>query len=91
MALSREHIQAYLDRPWGLLERIRDVTWGNEVRTRGPARAVTLSWHLREQLRQQHPGWPSEEDRRQDLADHVRLKETLDRASLAIGARNDGP
>lgn len=84
MSFDREHVRAYLERPWGLLERTRDETWGDEIRARGPERAVALSWALREHLQAMNPEWPTDEDRRQDYEDHVRLRRLLDRASAAM-------
>ncbi len=57
--------------------------WRREVAERGPLAAFDASQILWEHMRRLRPDWLSPEERRADLADHVKLKRTLD---LAAGA-----
>ena len=42
---------------------------------------------LREHARRVRPDWPTERDRREDLAHHLALKRRIDRAAHAFSAR----
>jgi len=45
-----------------------------------PGDALRVGDDLRNYVKSLHPNWPTEEDRRNDLAVHVRVSESLRRA-----------
>ena len=76
--------RAYVERPWGGAEALKADYWAEEFARRGSAATVEASDALWHHMRQLHPDWPSDEERREDLAHHVALKRAIDRAAGAF-------
>ena len=74
--LDPHDLIAYARRDWSAPERLARVS-----RTRlAVAERIRLAIALYEAARATRPGWPSDEDRRVDLAHHLRLRALLDTA-----------
>lgn len=72
-----EELRSYARRDWGAPERLARLH-----RVNLPIeQKVLLAIDLYEAARNTNPGWPSEADRRADLAAHRRLRALLDRAA----------
>ena len=86
MTFRRADVEAYLQRPWGLLEedaaRVRATAY-----LRDPAWSWRTADALREQVARENPDWPTDADRAADFAHHVELCALLDRTSDALARR----
>ena len=72
-----EELRSYAGRDWGAPERLARVH-----RAKQPIeQKVRLAIELYEAARATRADWPSEADRRADLAAHWRLRALLDRAA----------
>jgi hypothetical protein len=80
--VTTQDIQAYMARDWAAVRDAKDAYWAERVERLGPAEGLRIAEELRLQAQLLHPGWPSEDDRREDLATHVRVRALLDRARL---------
>ncbi len=72
-------LRAFLDRDWAALDRDKDRYWREHARERGAAAAVRIADDLRRHVLSVRPDWPSEEERAEDLATHLRVIEVLRR------------
>ena len=72
-----EELRSYAGRDWGAPERLARVDRANLP----VEQKVRLAIDLYEAARIANPGWPSEADRRADLAAHRRVRALLDRAA----------
>jgi hypothetical protein len=77
-------LRAYAGRAWRVAETFKQDHWARETAERGPLATFEASQLLWEHMRALRPGWPSDEERRQDLADHIALKRLIDRAAGAF-------
>lgn len=80
------HVRAYVERDWAGVTADKQEHWVREFAARGPVATVEASQALWRHMRLLHPGWPSAEDRREDLIHHVTLKRALDRAASVVRA-----
>ena len=80
------HAHAFLRRPWDALTSLEREHWAREYARRGPAATLEVSRLLWEHMRRVRPDWPSDSERREDLAHHVALKGAIDRAARALDA-----
>lgn len=81
MRWSKEHVRAYRDRDWSAFERAPvklDAT-----------RHEALAASLYEQVRAAVPGWPTREQRDEDLAAHLMLVTVFDRIRDAQRSSDD--
>jgi len=77
MSLDPEALREYAERDWEAPSRL-----SLKARAQAPvAEKVRLAVDLYEAHRRTNPGWPSDEQRREDLRMHLRLRALLDRAS----------
>jgi hypothetical protein len=60
---------------WDLLEE-SETKWWTQV---DAAEKIRIADELRRQVASSNPGWPTDEDRREDLAHHIRLAALLRR------------
>jgi hypothetical protein len=74
-------LRAYADRRWAAVEILKLEHWTREFAARGPAATLEASHGLWEHMRLLRPDWPSDEERREDLDHHLRLKRAIDRAA----------
>jgi hypothetical protein len=84
--MDARDVRAYAERDWGALAAAKQEHWVREFAARGALATFDASQVLWRHMRQLHPEWPSEDERREDLAHHVRLKRDLDRAASAVRA-----
>jgi hypothetical protein len=73
----REKLLAYARRDWSALAQEKLRHW----RAATPAERIRAADELRRFAAATHPGWPTPEDRRRDLAAHLELAERLRRAT----------
>lgn len=64
MKLTRENVHAFLDREWSIFDRT--------PRDYDPERFHALAAALYDQVKGANPSWPTDEDRAEDLAAHIR-------------------
>jgi hypothetical protein len=79
-----DHLRAYAQRAWQLLDALEHEHWARELGARGPGATLEASQALWAHMRRVRPDWPTEADRRADLAHHVALKQAIDRAAGAF-------
>lgn len=78
--ITRE-IRRYVSRDWAAARASKDAFWATRIAQLGPIEGLRIADELRRQVVRQNPGWPTDEDRQDDLAAHTRLSELLRRAS----------
>lgn len=61
--------------------------WAERYRSEGPAAARQAATQLWQHARAVQPEYPTGADRGRDLADHVDVRERLDRAARAFASR----
>lgn len=82
--MKPEDVRAYAQRAWHVAEALEQEHWARELSERGLLATFTASQALWEHMRALRPDWPSDDERRQDLADHIALKKLIDRAAGAF-------
>ncbi|MGH7310209.1 MAG: hypothetical protein ACREK6_16095 [Candidatus Rokuibacteriota bacterium] len=83
--MDATHVQAFLRRPWDALASLEREHWAREFARRGPAATLEISRLLWEHMRRVRPDWPSDSERREDLAHHIALKGAIDCVAHAFG------
>jgi hypothetical protein len=81
--MKREDIVAFARRDWGAIEASKRKRLAAQKASMTPAEALRVGDDLRNYVKSLHPSWPTEEDRRSDLAVHVRVSESLRRVDKA--------
>lgn len=81
--IDPEHLRAYARRPWSDIERAKREYIADRYRADPSAHARSVE-RLREHMREVRPEWPTKDDLARDLADHVALKQKIDRAAAAF-------
>jgi hypothetical protein len=76
-------IAEFVAREWSAARAAKDDYWAARIRRLGPAEGLRIADELRRQMLAIDPQWPSEAERRHDLADHHRMAELLRRADRA--------
>jgi hypothetical protein len=84
--MEREDLRAYAQRAWHVAEALKQEHWVREVAERGSLVTFEASQALWEHMRSLRPDWPSPEERHEDLAHHITLKQLIDRAAGAFVA-----
>ena len=84
MVLSRavrdpDALREFARRDWGLASRAKERYWRDWKRQHGPAAGIRIADELRRQVLAMRPDWPSEREREEDLATHLRLIEVIRR------------
>jgi len=79
-----DDIRAYARRPWHVLAALERDHWARELAARGPLATLEVSQALWAHMQSVRPDWPTDSDRREDLAHHVTLKQAIDRAAIAF-------
>jgi hypothetical protein len=80
--LDPEDVEAFVHRDWDSAARDKDRYWRDYKRQHGPAAGIRIADALRRQVLAARPDWPSEQERAEDLATHLRVIEVLRRAHL---------
>jgi hypothetical protein len=78
--MRKEDILEYVNRDWAAIERMKLRHWATQRLT--PTEALVACGNLRDYALSLHPDWPTEKDRREDLANHIRVSESLRRVKL---------
>lgn len=78
-----DDLRAYAHRPWGVAEALKQEHWARELAA-NPLATFEASQALWVHMRQINPDWPTEAERQEDLAHHLELKRTLDRAARVV-------
>jgi hypothetical protein len=63
----------FVARDWDAVRRAKDQYWAQRIAHLGPAEGFRIAEELRLQALMHNPSWPTSEQRREDLAAHVRL------------------
>jgi len=80
--MRKEDILAFVNRDWAAIERAKRLHW-SQLRSQMTAEdALRVGDELRNHAHELHPDWPTEQQRRDDLATHVRVSESLRRVNL---------
>lgn len=82
--MDARDVRAYVEREWTAAEALKQQYWAREFREHGSEATVEVALALREHMRLVNPDWPSESERREDLAHHVVLKRAIDGAARAF-------
>lgn len=78
--VDEEDVRAYARRAWHVAAALKQEHWARESAARPPA-TFEISQALWVHMRRLRPDWPTEAERREDLAHHVALKRAIDRAA----------
>lgn len=78
--MRREDIIAFARRDWQAIAASKRQRWAEQKARMTPAEALRVGDALRYHVLALNDHWPTEEDRRADLAVHVRVSESLRRA-----------
>jgi hypothetical protein len=79
--VDREQLRAYAGRAWARAAALKRAHWASEFAARGPTATFEAAQALREHMCALRPDWPTDRERREDLAHHVALKRAIDRAA----------
>lgn len=74
-----DDLRQFARQDWAKIQRDKDLYWRDYKRQHGPAAGIRIAEELRQQALAQKPGWPSEEERREDYETHLRVLEALSR------------
>ena len=80
MKLDPDHLREFASRDWGAVDRLSRRSRA----AMGLADRVRIAVELYEAARLTRPGWPTKQDRLQDLAAHLAVREKLDRSAHAF-------
>jgi hypothetical protein len=72
-------VRAFADRDWRRIQEDKERYWAERRQDMTPAEALQIADELRQWVRALRPDWPSEEERREDLAHHTYLAKALGR------------
>ncbi len=78
-------VEEYVARDWHAVRQAKDEYWVDRIERLGPFEGFRIADELRRQVMLQDPSWPRAEQRREDLAAHVRLSGAFRRADSAGG------
>lgn len=78
-----EDIRAYVDRDWEAIGELKERFWLEQQRRAGVAGALQVADELRRHVVALQTGWPTPEEREEDMAVHVRVAAVLQRAGRA--------
>jgi len=75
--VKRADLKAFAERDWAAVADLKVSYWANLKKTSGPGLAIQVGDELRRHAIALHPQWPTDEDRREDLATHARVAAAL--------------
>jgi hypothetical protein len=75
--VRKEDLIAYARRDWQAIAASKRQRWAEQKSQMTAAEALSVGDELRYHAYALRPGWPTEEDRRNDLASHIRVSEML--------------
>lgn len=79
VTVDAKDLAAYVRRDWNTVAIAKEEQWIAERRRRGVRWCFEVADSLRRQAVQRHPAWQTADDRRDDLATHVRVGTALRR------------
>lgn len=74
--MRKEDLIAFARRDWNAIATLKRRRWTEEKSRMSPAEALSVGDELRHHVSTLRE-WPTEEERRKDLASHIRLSEML--------------
>jgi hypothetical protein len=80
--VKRADLKAFAERDWAAVADLKVAYWANLKTTSGPGLAIQVGDDLRRHAIALHPRWPTDEDRREDLATHARVAAALRSVSI---------
>jgi hypothetical protein len=83
--VRNEDLIAFARRDWQAIAASKRQRWAEQKSRMTPAEALSVGDELRHHASALRDDWPSEEDRRKDLASHIRVAEMLRRVKPPDG------
>jgi hypothetical protein len=83
--MRREDILAFARRDWPAVAESKRRRWAAQKKEMTPAEALQVGDELRYHAHTLHDGWPTDADRRNDLAVHIRVSKSLRRVKFPRG------
>lgn len=83
--MRKEDIVAFARRDWPAVAASKRRRWAAQKKEMTPAEALQVGDQLRYHAHTLHDGWPTDADRHNDLAVHVRVSESLRRVKSPSG------
>lgn len=83
--VRKEDVIAFARRDWRAIAALKQERWAQQRSGMTPAEALGVGDELRHHALAIHGDWPTEADRRKDLACHVRVSEMLSRVKSPNG------
>lgn len=80
--MRKEDLIAFARRDWEAIAALKRQRWAEQQSRMTPAELLEIGDRLRQHVKALHPDWPTEEQRREDLAVHIRVSESLRRVKL---------
>ena len=82
--MRKEDLIAFARRDWNAIAALKRRRWTEEKSRMSPAEALSVGDELRHHVSALRD-WPTEEERLEDLASHIRLSEMLRRVKSTHG------
>jgi len=82
--MREEDVIAFARRDWAAIAALKRQRWATQKSRMTPGEALRIGDELRHHVNAFRHGWPTEKDRRDDLAVHIRVSESLRRVEAAI-------
>jgi hypothetical protein len=83
--VRKKDVIAFAHRDWNAIAALKRRHWAEQKSRMKPAEALTVGDELRHHVSALRSDWPTEEDRRKDLASHIRISEMLRRVKSPHG------
>jgi hypothetical protein len=77
--MRNEDLIAFARRDWQAVAALKRERWAEQKSQMTPAEALTIGDALRHHVSALQPSWPTAEERREDIAVHIRVSESLRR------------
>jgi hypothetical protein len=77
--VRKEDVIAFAHRDWDAVAALKRRWWAEQKSRMTPEEALEVGDELRRHVSAIRSDWPTEEDRRKDLASHIRVSEMLRR------------
>ena len=74
-------VRAYVARDWRRLRAQKRAYWRARLERGGLAEALSITEQLRAGMQERVPGWPTEQEREEDLETHRRVAAALARTA----------
>lgn len=79
--VRKEDVIAFAGRDWEAIAALKRRRWAEQKAHMTPAEALAVGDELRRHAVALRPDWPTEDDRRNDIAVHARVSESLRRVN----------